>query len=390
MPAEWKKHEAIWLCWPHDSTDFYSRFDKVHKTYLRIIKTVSKSEKVNLLVKDNRSKKEIEYLLKKETIDTRQITFHIFPFADIWMRDYGPIFIVNQKKNKLAMTDWIFNAWGKKFKQLLSDTNIPGLINKKLNIPCFTPGMVLEGGSIDGNGKGSIITTEQCLLNKNRNSNLCKQEIEKYLMEYLGVRKIIWLEKGIAGDDTDGHVDNIARFVNPTTIVCSYEDDKNDENYIILKNNFEILQNSSDQDGNRLNIVKLPMPGFISTGKNRLPASYANFYIGNNVVLVPVFGCENDRKALDIIGNYFPTRKTIGIHCLDLLYGGGAIHCISQQQPAILCEPKNKLIPPRAKKKKCPDLPVKLNMGVAKNLLRQERGGKDAKIAKNKITTEIH
>lgn len=333
MPAEWEKHEAIWLSWPHDSTDFSNRFDEVHKTYLRIIKTISNCETVNLLVKDNQTKKEIEDLFKKEKIDMERITFHVFHFADIWIRDYGPIFVINQ--NKLAMTDWIFNAWGEKFKQLLNDTNIPGLISQTLNIPCFSPDMVLEGGSIDVNGKGTLITTEQCLLNKNRNPNLSKQEIEKYLMEYLGARKILWLKKGIEGDDTDGHVDDIARFVNPTTLLCAFEDDKDDENYSILKNNFEILQNSSDQDGNKLNIVKLPMPGFIGADKNRLPASYANFYIGNNAVLVPVFGHENDRKALDTIQNCFPTRKTIGIHCVDLLYGGGVIHCISQQQPAM-------------------------------------------------------
>ncbi len=204
-----------------------------------------------------------------------------------------------------------------------------------MKIPCFTPGIILEGGSIDVNGKGTLITTEQCLLNKKRNPDLSKKEIEFFLMEYLGVKKVIWLKEGIAGDDTDGHVDDIGRFVNPFTLLCAYEDDKDDENHAILKNNYDILKNSTDQDGNRFNIIKLPMPGFVGDGERRLPASYANFYIGNDVVLVPVFGHENDQKALNIVQDCFPTRKAVGIHCFDLVHGLGTIHCVSQQQPAI-------------------------------------------------------
>ncbi len=382
MPAEWEKHEAVWLSWPYDDTDYPNGLGTVHNTYIQIIKAISNSETVNLLVKDNSTKKYIEELLKKENIEQRgaatkwscrsgeqtkktstlcirsckkqeltapkknkflqsnsidkeKIIFHHFNYMDIWIRDYGPIFVVNQNEKKLAMTHWIFNAWGEKYEELKNDTIVPSIINQSLKIHCYTPGIILEGGSIDVNGKGTLITTEQCLLNEKRNPDLSKKEIEFFLMKYLGVKKTIWLKGGIAGDDTDGHVDNIARFVNQVTLLCAYEDDKDDENCSILKNNYEILENSTDQDGNKFNIIKLPMPGYVSDGETRLPASYANFYIGNDVLLVPVFGHENDQKAMGIIQDCFPTRTTVGIHCVDLVHGLGTIHCISQQQPAI-------------------------------------------------------
>jgi agmatine deiminase len=192
----------------------------------------------------------------------------------------------------------------------------------------------LEGGSIDVNGKGTLLTTEQCLLNKNRNPHLSKTEIEQYLKDYLGVTHIIWLKEGISGDDTDGHIDDIARFVNPTTVVCAYEENLNDENYAILKANYDLLVNSTDQDGAPLNVVKLPMPGLVEDQKMRLPASYANFYIGNTVVLVPIFGKPNDQTALNILQGLFSDRKVIGINCFDLVHGLGTLHCISQQQPS--------------------------------------------------------
>jgi len=216
----------------------------------------------------------------------------------------------------------------------MKDTNIPDFINQQMKLPCFKPGIILEGGSIEVNGKGTLLTTEQCLLNKNRNPHLTRENIEEYLREYLGVSHIIWLKNGIEGDDTDGHIDDIARFVNPTTVLCAYEEDKNDENYPILLESYETLFKAKDQDGKRLNIIKLPMPGFIGDEEGRLPASYANFYIGNKVVLAPIFGHENDKRALDIIQAQFPDRRVVGINCTDLVYGLGTIHCISQQQPA--------------------------------------------------------
>ncbi len=208
-------------------------------------------------------------------------------------------------------------------------------MNQSLEIPCFTPGIVLEGGSVDVNGKGTLITTEQCLLNKNRNPGLSKFDIENYLVEYFGVNNIIWLKGGITGDDTDGHIDDIARFVNPSTVLCAYESNEEDENYNALNSNYEILRRSTDQDGNKLNIIKLPVPRLFEDDEGRLPASYTNFYIGNDLVLVPVFGDEKDNEALKIIQSVFPNRKAIGINCADLVFGLGTIHCISQQQPVI-------------------------------------------------------
>jgi agmatine deiminase len=230
------------------------------------------------------------------------------------------------------MVAWTFNAWGEKYPGLMGDTRIPCLINDDLKMECFLPGIVLEGGSIDVNGCGTVLTTEQCLLNGNRNPGMNKEEIETYLKEYLGASKVIWLKEGIAGDDTDGHVDDVARFVNPTTVLCAYEDDPEDENYSVLMANYEQLCRETDQDGNPLNVIKLPMPGRFG-GELRLPASYANFYIGNEVVMVPVFGDENDIVALKIIQEAFPERKVVGIDCREVVQGMGAIHCISQQQP---------------------------------------------------------
>jgi agmatine deiminase len=332
MPPEWCKHEAIWLAWPHDPTTFISGVEKVEETFLRIIKLIHKDEYVNLFVKDANMKKKITGLFEKRKIDLKKIRFFEFDYADVWFRDYGPIFVMNQEQ-KLAMVRWIFNSWGEKYEELLKDAQIPQVINDSMRLNCFEPGIVLEGGSIDVNGKGTLLTTEQCLLNKNRNAQLGKEKIEKYLKDYLGVTKIIWLKCGIVGDDTDGHIDDLARFVNPTTVVCAFEE-ANDENAEVLRKNYEILCQSTDQDGKKLNIIKLPMPGNIECNKKRLPASYTNFYIGNKTVLVPTFESKNDKLAVSTLRKLFPTRKVVGIDCVDLICGFGAIHCISQQQPS--------------------------------------------------------
>ena len=334
MPAEWERHDAIWLSWPHDPITFPDRVEKAENIYVELIRAISACEKVNLFVRDDAMKKRAKIYLKEGGVNLGDIIFHVYDYADVWFRDYGPIFLVNKNNGSLAMTHWIFNAWGGKYETLMKDTNIPDFINQQMKLPCFKPGIILEGGSIEVNGKGTLLTTEQCLLNKNRNPHLTRENIEEYLREYLGVSHIIWLKNGIEGDDTDGHIDDIARFVNPTTVLCAYEEDKNDENYPILLESYETLFKAKDQDGKRLNIIKLPMPGFIVDEEGRLPASYANFYIGNKVVLAPIFGHENDKRALDIIQAQFPDRRVVGINCTDLVYGLGTIHCISQQQPA--------------------------------------------------------
>ena len=337
MPAEWEKHEAIWLSWPYD-LDSFPQIDSVEKAYVAIIKAIHTSETVNLLVKDELMQGRVIDALRQASVDLHRIKFHLIDYADVWFRDYGPTFVIRRQKEKgrpgLAMVNWIFNAWGEKYQELMGDTRIPGIINEDLKLLRFQPGIVLEGGSIDVNGCGTVLTTEQCLLNKNRNPSLNKEEIEKYLKEYLNACKVIWLKEGIAGDDTDGHVDDIARFVNPTTVLCAFEDDPEDENYVPLKENYELLCRETDQDGNPLTVIKLPMPGHVGV-ERRLPASYANFYIGNDAVMVPVFGHRNDKAALEIIQEAFAGRKVVGINCREMVAGLGTIHCVSQQEPKV-------------------------------------------------------
>jgi agmatine deiminase len=335
MPAEWEKHDAIWLSWPYDPTTFPDRVERVESTYVQIVKEIHESEDVNLFVTDEKTKQKVINLFKQARIDLSKVHFYIFNYADVWFRDYGPIFVKNNR-HQLAMIHWNFNSWGEKYETLLKDKEIPDVINQKMALRCFKPGIVLEGGSIDVNGKGTLLTTEQCLLNTNRNPHLDKPRIERFLSDYLGVNHFIWLKRGILGDDTDGHIDDLARFVNPTTIVCAYQEDPNDQDYDALKENYEILSKSVDQDGNKLTIAKLPMPKVLSDFDDPLPASYTNFYIGNTKVLVPIFDHKNDAEALSILQGLFPTRKVVGIRCNDLVYGFGTLHCISQQQPSPL------------------------------------------------------
>ena len=332
MPAEWESHEAIWLAWPHDTTTFISGVERVEQTYVEIVQALHKDEYVNLFVTDREMKKKASALFEKANIDLDRIRFFVFDYADVWFRDYGPIFVRNSQS--LAMVHWQFNSWGQKYEELMKDALIPNVINRYMHLTCFEPGIVLEGGSIDVNGKGTLLTTEQCLLNKNRNSCMPKEDIEKYLQDYLGVNHVIWLRSGIAGDDTDGHVDDLARFVNPETVVCGFEESAEDQNGKALEQNYEILCQSTDQDGKKLKIVKLPMPGNVEFESQRLPASYTNFYIGNKTVIVPIFQSEKDKVALSILQKLFPERKVVGIDCRDLICGFGAIHCISQQQPS--------------------------------------------------------
>ena len=241
----------------------------------------------------------------------------------------------------LAYNDWIFNAWGNKYEELKRDDSIPARLESFLSLPRFEPGIVMEGGSIEVNGAGVVMTTEQCLLNPNRNPGLNRERIEEYLMQFLGVTKVLWLGEGIVGDDTDGHIDDIARFVSTTTIVCALEEDPADANYSLLQDNLERLRRATDANGRSYDIVTLPMPGVVGASNDtsprqldRLPASYANFYIANKVVLVPIFGHVNDARAQETIQSLFPDRLVVGINCEPLVWGMGTIHCVSQQQPA--------------------------------------------------------
>lgn len=334
MPAEWKPHSGIWLSWPHDNESF-PHLEKAENSFAEFIKEIYTSDTVHLQVLNEVIQDRALEMLEARGVDVDLIHFHQRDYADIWFRDYGPLFLINPETKELAMSKWIFNAWGGKYDALLKDNKIPYAMNESLKLKMFETNIVMEGGSIELNGAGTLMTTEQCLLNKNRNPELSREQIEKYLSDYLNVRHFIWLKEGIEGDDTDGHIDDIARFVNETTVLCAYEDDESSKNHAILKENFEILQNATDQDGNKLNVVKLPMPGVVPAHDRVLPASYANFYIGNTKVVVPTFGTENDAKALEIIQSVFQKRKVVGVDATYLVYGLGTFHCMSQQQPAI-------------------------------------------------------
>lgn len=335
MPAEFEPQSAIWLSWPHNE-ETWTILNEVEEAYVQFVKALHSAQKVKILVNDEDTQIKAADKLKKEGIDISQIIFYKVKTVDAWIRDYGPTFVLSHSKQKLAFVKWIFNAWGNKYEDLKEDNSVPYKINKIMNLPVFEPKIVLEGGSIEVNGSGTVLTTEQCLLNKNRNPKLRKDEIEEYLKEYLNVPNVLWLKEGIAGDDTDGHIDDVARFVNKNTVVCAFEEDKDDKNYEILKENYELLKNMKDEDGNKFSIVKLPMPGFVDDEDgSRLPASYANFYIGNSAVAVPTFGSKNDVKALKILQGLFPNRKVIGINCRAMVYGLGALHCVSQQEPRV-------------------------------------------------------
>jgi len=329
MPAEWEKHDATWISWPKDPLTFPAEIiDRVEQIYLAMIRALQKGERVEVLVDDEKTAERVTKMLpSKENVVLRQIKS-----ADVWMRDYGPIFV--KKPGEIAATKWIFNAWGGKYDELLRDNETGREICKALGLKAFEANIVLEGGSIDVNGKGSCLTTKQCLLNKNRNPQFSADQIEKKLHDYLGITNLIWLGEGIAGDDTDGHVDDIARFVNEKKVVCMIEEDPSDENYAPLQKNFELLKAARDQDGNPLDLIPLKMPGKVETSGERLPASYANFCVGNSAVLVPIFGHKNDDEALAKLAEVFPGREVVGINCIELVYGFGGIHCVTQQQPS--------------------------------------------------------
>jgi agmatine deiminase len=331
MPAEWEPQEAIWLAWPHNEMTWPDgMLAEVERSYVEIIRALCTGQIIKLLVEDSRSEAKIRSLLGREGIPLSQIIFVPIHTEDAWIRDYGPTFVTNRESRQLAMVKWVFNAWGNKYDDLLGDNRVPHEMNRTLGLPMLEPGIVLEGGSIEVNGKGAVLTTEQCLLNKNRNPRLNRGEVENYLIEYLNVREVLWLNEGIVGDDTDGHIDDIARFVNEKTVVCAVEEDPLDKNYEILKDNYERLR------GLITNVIPLPMPGYVVEGESRLPASYANFYIGNEAVVVPTFGHANDQRALDIIQRCFPKRRVVGVYATAMVYGLGTIHCCSQQEPKIM------------------------------------------------------
>ena len=335
FPAEWAPHTATWLSWPHKEESWPGKIDKIYNRYAEFIKVVAEGEIVRINVKDEQMAAFAKEQLIAVGADLSKIEFYHFPTNDAWCRDHGPAFLINSETKEKAIIDWGYNAWGGKYPPFDLDDVIPTKIGEHFGLPVFNPGIVMEGGSVEFNGKGTILTTTACLLNENRNPHLTKEQIEDYLKNYYGAGQILWLGDGIIGDDTDGHIDDITRFINEDTVVTVIEEDPNDENYHILQENLETLKTMRLLNGKPLNIVELPMPTPVIYDGQRLPASYANFYIANTAVVVPTFRCDNDARALEILQECFPDRKVVGIDSTDIIWGLGSFHCLSQQEPAV-------------------------------------------------------
>ena len=336
MPAEWVRHRATWLPWPHNLETWPNQLEKVRSVWVQMIQALAPNERVCLLVNDEPTQRDVTARLKDARVAMENVSIFQIPTVDVWMRDYGPTFVTRGVQvSPLAFNDWIFNGWGGKYKAYEEDDRVANEIASLLPIVVFEHPVVLEGGSIEVNGRGTCLTTEQCLLNNNRNPHLDREEIQQFLKDSLGVSAVVWLGEGIVGDDTDGHIDDIARFVDPTTVVCVLEENTRDENCAPLQENYERLKSARDQDGNRLTIVPLPSPNPVYYEGVRLPASYANFYIANDVVLAPIFDDPHDHEALAILQDLFPGRKIEGLRCVEVVAGLGAIHCVTQQEPTI-------------------------------------------------------
>jgi agmatine deiminase len=360
FPPEWAPHRATWFSWPRpEGISFPDKYHTVPENLARIFREIAPRERVEINVPNGNYERIVREQLVEHGCPLKNIFFHHIKTNESWCRDHGPAFVQRSTKSgkkETAIVDWGFNAWGGKYLPYDDDDRVPTEIARELGLPVFYPrgmgispmsskekshgrdahvtGVIMEGGSVEFNGEGTILTTTQCLLNKNRNPTLGKAEIEQYLKDYYGQKHICWLGDGIAGDDTDGHIDDLARFLNPTTIVVAVEDDPKDENYDILRDNLKRVKKLKDQDGRPFQIVEIPMPGVVEHDGQRLPATYVNFYFVNGALLVPTFRHrKNDRQALDILQKHLPRHRVIGIDCVELIWGLGAIHCLSQQQP---------------------------------------------------------
>jgi agmatine deiminase len=330
MPAEWEPHESTWISWPHNRETWPSELDVVERIVARAVAILSRSEPVRINVGSLDQRRRATRALD-EAGAFGDVRFHDIPTNDAWVRDYGPLFVVSRERG-LAATCWGFNSWGGKYPPFDLDDAASGIMAAALGVPCFETDMVLEGGSIDLNGRGVLMTTESCLLNPNRNPGLDRAEIEGRLSAFLGIDQVIWLGEGIVGDDTDGHIDDLARFVAPRTVVAAVEAGPGARNSETLRENLEAIRTTETADG-WLEIVELPMPAPVVVRGEVMPATYANFYIGNRTVLVPVYGDRNDYTAIATLRRCFPTRDVVGIDCRDLIWGLGALHCLTQQVP---------------------------------------------------------
>jgi len=338
MPAEWEGHEATWLAWPHELTDWPGKFAPIPWAFAEIVRHLTRVERVFLLVENGEAEARARAILKKAGAALEAVEFFRVATDRVWLRDSGPIGVKNTV-GEVAYNNFVFNGWAK-YANHKKDAAVVAKANRRLKRQVILPEykgkrVVLEGGSIDVNGKGTLLTTEECLLSKTqeRNPGFAREDYEAMFREYLGVTHVLWLGNGIAGDDTHGHVDDLTRFVNATTVVTIVEEDRRDANYEALQENLSRLRSMKDQDGRPLRVETLPMPAPVYFDGQRLPASYANFYIANKLVLAPTFNDGNDRAALEVLGKVFPGREVVGIHCRDLVLGLGTIHCMTQQEP---------------------------------------------------------
>ena len=339
MPAEWEPHEATWLAWPHNPEDWPGKFAAIPWLYAEIVRLLAARERVHLIVEDAATERRVKSMLSRAGANLDRVNFHRWPTDRGWTRDSGPIFVRNAK-GRVALTNWRFNGWAK-YDDWHLDDKVPGRVTKLLGCPAWQPlvqnqngtkhPVVLEGGSIDVDGQGALLTTEECLLSEvqQRNPGLSREKLERVFSDYLGIDQVIWLDRGIAGDDTHGHIDDITRFVGEAKIVTAVEPDTSDANHAPLAENLQRLKAARTSGGKEFELVELPMPRPVIFRGQRLPASYANFYIANNLVLVPTFHDPNDRVALNILAEVFPGRDVIGIHCVDLVWGLGTLHCLS-------------------------------------------------------------
>lgn len=339
MPAEWQTHEATWIAWPHNTEDWPGKFQPVPWVYADFVRHLHTGEKVHILVNDAAAEKKVRGILAKVGVDLKQIRFFPLPTDRTWTRDYCPIFLTHPD-GRVGFNNWRFTGWAK-YDNCKRDDAVPDQLETILNLPSWRPEVrgarvVLEGGSIEVNGDGLLLTTEECLLSpvQERNPGLTREDLEQVFADYLGIKKTLWLGNGIAGDDTHGHVDDLTRFVAPGRVVTVEEKNEADPNHAPLEDNLRRLAEMTDLRGKPLEVVRLPMPAPVFFQGQRLPVSYANFYIGNEKVLVPTFNDPNDRLALGILAEQFPGRTVVGIHCLDLVLGLGTLHCMTQQQPA--------------------------------------------------------
>lgn len=338
MPAEWAPHEATWIAWPHNRNDWPGKFSPIPWVYAEIVRHLSRVEKVHILIGDRIREKRARQVLDRAGVDLQQVRFFTIPTDRVWTRDYGPTF-VKSKKGDVGCVCWQFNAWAK-YPDWKRDVRVNRHIAHRLKLPSWEPTthgrrIVLEGGSIEVNGAGLLLTTEECLLSpiQARNPGLAREELETVLSQHLGISKVLWLNRGIVGDDTHGHIDDLARFVAERRVVTVIEKNRADPNHEPLEENLRLLRAMTDVKGKPLEVVRLPMPAPVVFAGQRLPASYANFYIANSLVLVPTFNDPADRAALGILADLFPGRQVIGIHAVDLVWGLGTLHCMTQQQP---------------------------------------------------------